>query len=115
MKKILFVLFFICNQLAAQSISQLEDQIKNTAFTIVNGENYTERVSADSLFTKGLVRALKTPYSFNHKFDSLITVSTLSFSSSWSLTKILGLGLLRISQKKISKKNFKSPLCSDFM
>ena len=102
MKKILFVLFFICNQLAAQSISQLEDQIKNTAFTIVNGENYTERVSADSLFTKGLVRALKTPYSFNHKFDSLITVSTL-FSPD-SAFKIFTWQLLSEDEKVIVKK-----------
>ena len=72
MKNILFVLFLVCNQVAAQNIAQLENQIKITAFNIVNAETYAERVSADSAFTKGLVRALKTPYSFNHKFDSLI-------------------------------------------
>jgi uncharacterized protein (UPF0210 family) len=40
MKKIFFVLFLVCNQLAAQSIAQLEDQIKKTAFNIVNAETY---------------------------------------------------------------------------
>ena len=74
MKKILFLLLLVCNKVAAQNIAQLEDQIKNTAFNIVNAETYTERISADSSFTKGLVRALKTPYSFNHKFDSLINL-----------------------------------------
>ena len=69
MKKLLFVFLFICNQLAAQNIAQLEDQIKKSAYQIVNGETYAERVTADSAFTKGLVRALKTPFSFNHRFD----------------------------------------------
>ncbi len=76
MKKILFLFMLISSQVVAQNIAQLEEQIKKSAYNIVNGETYTERVLADSSFTRGLVRALKTPYSFNHKFDSLITVST---------------------------------------
>jgi hypothetical protein len=77
MKKLLFICLLFCNQLTAQNIAQLEDEIKKMAYNIVNGETYSERVAADSAFTKGLVRALKTPFSFNHRFDSLITVSTL--------------------------------------
>ena len=77
MKKLLFICILFCNQLIAQNIVQLEDEIKKSAYNIVNGETYSERVAADSVFTKGLVRALKTPFSFHHRFDSLITVSTL--------------------------------------
>jgi hypothetical protein len=102
MKKIFFVLFLVCNQLAAQSIAQLEDQIKKTAFNIVNAETYSERVTADSSFTRGLVRALKTPYSFNHKFDSLITVSTL-FSPD-STFKIFTWQLLAEDEKSYRQK-----------
>jgi len=102
MKKIFFVFFLVCNQLAAQNIAQLEDQIKKTAFNIVNAETYAERVTADSSFTRGLVRALKTPYSFNHKFDSLITVSTL-FSPD-STFKIFTWQLLAEDEKSYRQK-----------
>ena len=102
MKKIFFVFFLVCNQLAAQNIAQLEDQIKKTAFNIVNAETYAERVTADSSVTKGLVRSLKTPYSFNHKFDSLITVSTL-FSPD-STFKIFTWQLLAEDEKSYRQK-----------
>ena len=101
-KKIFFVFLLICNHLAAQTVSQLENQIKQSAFQIVNGETYAERVTADSAFTKGLVRALKTPYSFSHRFDSLITVSTL-FSPD-STFKIFTWQLLSENEKSYRQK-----------
>ena len=102
MKKILFLLMLISSQVVAQNIAQLEEQIKKSAYNIVNGETYTERVLADSSFTRGLVRALKTPYSFNHKFDSLITVSTL-FSPD-STFKIFTWQLLSEDEKSYRQK-----------
>ena len=40
--------------------------------------NFTEdRLVADSAFTRILVRALRTPYSFGYPFDSIITVSKM--------------------------------------
>ena len=70
MKRIILLLCVFCNQVTAQNLFEIEQQIKLSAFQIVNGESYAERIAADSSFTKGLVRALKTPYSFSHKFDS---------------------------------------------
>jgi hypothetical protein len=72
------------------------------AYNIVNGETYSERVAADSAFTKGLVRALKTPFSFNHRFDSLITVSTL-FSPD-STFKVFTWQLLSEDEKSYRQK-----------
>jgi hypothetical protein len=54
-----------------------EDSLKVLAATIVNGRDASDRFRADSTFTRMLVRALKTPNSFSHPFDSLTTISRL--------------------------------------
>ena len=102
MKRIILLMCIFCNQVAAQNIFELEQQIKFNAFQIVNATSYPERVLADSNFTKGLVRALKNPYSFNHAFDSLITVSTL-FSPD-STFKIFTWQLLSEDEKSYRQK-----------
>jgi len=52
-----------------------EDSLRLQADRILNGRDAGERFRADSLFTRTLVRALRTPHSFHHPFDSLTTVS----------------------------------------
>jgi hypothetical protein len=54
-----------------------EDSLKSLAFRIIQGINPQDRLNADSLFTKGFVRALKTRNSFYFPFDSLQTISKL--------------------------------------
>jgi hypothetical protein len=52
-----------------------------------------DRLRSDSIFTRIIVRALKTPYSFEYPFDSLITISKLMAPDSsfriftWQLVK----------------------------
>ncbi|TSA59123.1 MAG: hypothetical protein D4R41_03265, partial [Sediminibacterium sp.] len=58
-------------------LSQLEAGIKEYANDILNAPEMIDRFRADSLFTRGLVQALKTPYSFGYSFDSLQTISCL--------------------------------------
>jgi len=48
-----------------------------SAFTILNGDDTEDRLRADSFFTRQLVQALRTPYSFHYGFDSLKTISRL--------------------------------------
>jgi hypothetical protein len=40
-------------------------------------EDTEDRLRADSFFTRQLVQALRTPYSFHYGFDSLKTISRL--------------------------------------
>lgn len=54
-----------------------EDSLTQLGIDLVNSPDVSARVSADSLFTRTLVRALKTPNSFYFRFDSLQTVSHL--------------------------------------
>lgn len=55
----------------------MEDSMKSYAITILQGINPEDRLSADSIFTRMLVRALQTKNSFYYPFDSLITISKL--------------------------------------
>ncbi|MEO7047383.1 MAG: hypothetical protein ABI091_18920 [Ferruginibacter sp.] len=87
MKFLAFLLgtFFVVNVLNAQQINstdltdlqQKEDSMKAPALQIIQGRNVSDRFYADSNFTRTFIRALKTPYSFQYPFDSLITISTL--------------------------------------
>lgn len=87
MKKLfgLLFLFFTCNLVHAQGMStsdqklllQKEDSLKSYSYKIIQGINPEDRLLADSIFTRMLVRALKTTNSFHYPFDSLISVSTL--------------------------------------
>ena len=60
-----------------RSLAQKEDSLTIAAMNIVQGKNLSDRLAADSIFTRGLVRALKTPNSFYYPFDSVLNVSKL--------------------------------------
>ena len=87
MKKpvILISLIFISSFSIAQGIGkaelkllmQKEDSLKDYSAKIIQGINADNRFTADSVFTRILVRALKTKNSFHYPFDSLQTVSVL--------------------------------------
>jgi hypothetical protein len=81
----LLFLFFICQLSSAQGISkadlkelqQKEDSIRSYAVKIIQGINASDRLDADSMFTRMLVRALKTKNAFHYPFESLQTISIL--------------------------------------
>lgn len=87
MKKpsLLLALLFIATCSFAQGISkadgkllaQKEDSLKKYAAQIIQGINTNNRFEADSIFTRILVRSLKTRNSFYYPFDSLETISRL--------------------------------------
>jgi hypothetical protein len=87
MKKpfILLFLIFTCSLAFAQGIGkaelkvlrQKEDSLKDYSVKIIQGINADNRLNADSIFTRILVRALKTKNSFHYPFDSIRTVSVL--------------------------------------
>ena len=70
---------------SAQSISKKEfalmqskeDSMKSFAIKIIQGINPSDRLQADSIFTKIFVRTLKIKNSFYYPFDSLFTISSL--------------------------------------
>jgi hypothetical protein len=61
----------------AKSLAQKEDSLKIYSTKIIQGINPSDRLEADSIFTRVFVRALKTNNSFYHPFDSLLTISKL--------------------------------------
>ncbi len=83
------IAFFVCLlsilQLHAQQkkdlnilkITKIEERIKDYSIAILNATEMVDRFRADSLFTRGLVQALKVPNSFYFPFDSLITISKI--------------------------------------
>jgi hypothetical protein len=77
MKQSLFLFLLIITSLSvrAQQLQQMEDELKPLAYAILNEDQFVDRFKADSAFTRGLVRALRTPHSFRYRFDSLITIS----------------------------------------
>ena len=60
-----------------KAFRQREDSLKAFSFDIVNAEDPSRRLRADSQFIRSLVRALKLPSSFYYPFDSLQTISRL--------------------------------------
>jgi hypothetical protein len=60
-----------------KALQRREDSLKKLSVQIIQGRNASDRFSADSTFTKMLVRALKTPHSFYYPFDSLLSISRL--------------------------------------
>lgn len=58
-------------------MQQKEDSIRSYSVKIIQGINASDRLEADSMFTRMLVRALKTKNSFHYPFESLQTVSIL--------------------------------------
>jgi hypothetical protein len=87
MKRISFLLIAVILSLAvsaqqrpsatAQLMPQLEENMRNYAYDIVNATEMVDRFRADSFFTRALVQALRVPYSFSYRFDSLKTISML--------------------------------------
>jgi len=58
-------------------LQQKEDSLRALAVQIIQGRNADDRFSADSSFTRMLVRALKTRHSFHYPFESFQTISVL--------------------------------------
>lgn len=71
--RILLVLFLTLTGTARSQWR--EDTLRILTDRILNGREASDRFRADSIFTRTLVRALRTPHSFYHPFDSLTTVS----------------------------------------
>jgi hypothetical protein len=67
-------------KITATNFTQLkktQQTLYPVALKIIQGINASDRFYADSLLTKELVRALKTPHSYYFNWDSLITISQL--------------------------------------
>ena len=75
----LIITFSVSAQIKADQIrlSAMEQELSVFANNILNADDVEDRLRADSFFTRNLVHALKTPYSFHHPFDSLKTISRL--------------------------------------
>jgi len=58
-------------------LNQKEDSIRAESVKIIQGINAADRLKADSIFTRMLVRSLVTKNSFYYPFESLQTVSIL--------------------------------------
>ena len=79
----LLVIILISTQLYAQRITKedykflrkKEDSLKTIGLKIVEGKSAAERFTADSVFTRMLVKALVTKNSFYFPFDSIINIS----------------------------------------
>lgn len=65
------------NNAQMQTLQRAEDSLKVYAKKMIFEEDASSRFNADTIFIKGLVKSLTTPYSFYYPFDSLITVSRL--------------------------------------
>lgn len=81
MKQVLFLFLLVITSLFVRAqdnrmqLQQIEDELKPLAYAILNEDQFLDRFKADSAFTRGLVKALRTPHSFRYRFDSLITIS----------------------------------------
>jgi hypothetical protein len=67
------------------SLQKKEDSLKNYSLKIVNGINASDRLNADSIFTRVFVRALRISHSFNYAFDSLNISKLVSPDSSFRI------------------------------
>lgn len=56
-------------------LQKKEDTLQKAAYQILNGRNVEERFTADSQFTRTLVRALQIKNSFYYPFDSLVSIA----------------------------------------
>ena len=77
---ILFTLFCFSQRITKSDfafLKQKEDSLKGYGNDMVQTINSQNRFTADSLFTKIFVRALKTNNSYYYPFDSLQTISKL--------------------------------------
>jgi hypothetical protein len=75
------------------TLKSKEDSLKYFGNLIIRGADPATRLKSDSSFTRIMVRALKTPFSFDYPFDSLVTISKLAAPDSsfriftWQLVK----------------------------
>lgn len=60
---------------ALKQLQSKEDTLKDFAFYLTTDSLPEERMIADSVFTRTLVRALQIPFSFYYPFDSVLGVS----------------------------------------
>jgi len=60
-----------------QKLGKSEDTLKQWSKKMVFQTEAIDRFRADSFFIRSLVRALKTPHSFQYLFDSVETVSKI--------------------------------------
>jgi hypothetical protein len=82
---IAIIFIFVSNILLAQYISKddlkflnkKQDSLKLVALKIIQGRTAADRLFADSVFTRMLVKALVTKHSFHYGFDSLLNISKL--------------------------------------
>jgi len=87
MKKVWVIIFLlgIAQITTAQRIKKAdakflqikEDSLKDYAVKLISAINSSDRLLADSFFTRVFVRALLTPNSFYYPFDSLETISRI--------------------------------------
>jgi hypothetical protein len=87
MKSLLFIIFLsvAVSSSNAQRISakdykflqKKEDSLKMVGLKIVQGRNAADRLFADSVFTRMLVKALVTKNSFYFPFDSIVNISKI--------------------------------------
>ncbi len=59
------------------AIKQQENKIRGYSEEMINDKHWYMRFLADSLFTRGFVKALKITHSFSYPFDSITSVSKL--------------------------------------
>ncbi|MFT4024617.1 MAG: hypothetical protein QM664_12635, partial [Flavihumibacter sp.] len=98
------------------TLRQKEDSLKLFADSMINADQAGRRFLNDSLFVRGLVRALRVPNSFYYPFDSLQPVSRLYAPDSsfriftWQLKKdeyfYLQKGAIQVKTKDGSLKLF---------
>lgn len=60
-----------------KKLRTVEDTMKQYSAAMIQENEAGARFAADSMFIRLLVRALRTPYSFNYPFDSIETVSKI--------------------------------------
>src|SRR3954466_13305841 len=86
MNRLFIILFFVCTLKAnaqeirgkdIKTLKRIEDSLATFSKDMIFATEASARFNADSAFIKTLVRALKTPYSFSYRFDSIKTVSKI--------------------------------------
>jgi hypothetical protein len=99
-----------------KQMDKKQDSLRIYSDSMINAQNPAQRFRADSIFIRGLVRALLVPHSFQYPFDSLRTVSRLYAPDSsfriftWQLKKdeyvFLQKGAIQVKTKDGSLKLF---------
>lgn len=81
MKFIILTVILFCSLASycqnAASLKEKEVKLTGYANRMIDANLPEIRLKNDSLFTREFVQALKTPFSFNYKFDSLYNISRL--------------------------------------